>query len=907
MALTTAADGGSTLSLGHLTPAEGAGHRPADVAAAPARPWPAAPPGSAAELAGLRFSVVPHTHWDREWYLPLEQMRMRLAQSLDQVMDVLDADPEFRAFTLDGQAVILEDYAILRPHRVAQLRRLLETGRLVAGPGYVAPDEFLASGEALVRNLLIGMRTVESFGGRPMHVGYHPDAFGHVAQLPQILGGFGIDAFLFWRGLGDEADGLGAIFEWVAPDGTPVIAIRQLGGYANADELGRWSEGGVGHHDQPGDWPAVAADRFPRLLRQWGAPLRRSGIPELLLCQGGDHRRAQPDTPALVAHAREAHPGLQAEITTYEAYVDRTRPYLPRLASLSGEMRGARETAVLRGVDSARLRLKRAYADAERDLLVAEAMASLAALARRASPPLPELDRAWRLLLQTLPHDSITGCSTDEVHREMETRFASVRQLADRVRREALAALAATDEPWRRDVDPATERAVVNPLPWTRSLIARIPIPARVRDAARRGRMAAFVDGLPVAAQVMARATAVAVPVRLGSFGSRRVTLASGSTAARPPVPGAVRACGERGLENDHVRVEVERDGTLTITDRATGRRAPGQAGLEDVGDRGDEYTFDPVPDDRPIGPSAIARVRCLADGPLVGELEVALDLRLPAGLTADRRRRSRRPVRVRVRLVVRLEADSPSVGLEVTWDNRVRDHRLRMLFRSPDAGDTLRSEGHFTVLERPVGAPEPAQPWIEAPVATHHTCGAVAAGSLSVTGTGLPEVEPVRIGDALDVAVTLLRSVGWLSRDDLVSRPGGAGPSIPTPGAQGFGVHHARLAVRLDGPLEDAALVRWSQEERFGVVLGPAAAVTSGLLEPAGASLAFAALKPAEDGDGVVLRLWNATAGPAQLGLPGSLCDVAGVALDEHPSELRPTAAGMVGPREIVTVKIAT
>ncbi|HSA57575.1 MAG TPA: hypothetical protein VLE53_17815, partial [Gemmatimonadaceae bacterium] len=151
------------------------------------------PPPAAGALIGrvgtglLEVHLVAHTHWDREWYQPFEVFRIRLARAVERICDVLEADPRFTSFTLDGQAVILEDVVELRPDLEPRLRRLIAAGRLEVGPSFVLPDEFLASPEALVRNLLLGRTVCERFGARPMAVGYMPDPFGHVAQMPQIL------------------------------------------------------------------------------------------------------------------------------------------------------------------------------------------------------------------------------------------------------------------------------------------------------------------------------------------------------------------------------------------------------------------------------------------------------------------------------------------------------------------------------------------------------------------------------------------------------------------------------------------------------------------------------------------------------------------------------------------------
>ncbi|HXZ85246.1 MAG TPA: alpha-mannosidase, partial [Myxococcota bacterium] len=136
--------------------------------------------------------VVPHTHWDREWYRTHEQFRARLVGLLDGLLDLLERDPEFRCFSLDGQTIVLDDYLAVRPEARARIEALVRAGRLAIGPWTVLPDEWLVSGEALIRNLRLGLTRGDAFGGA-QRLGYVPDQFGHVGQLPQIFAGFGFE------------------------------------------------------------------------------------------------------------------------------------------------------------------------------------------------------------------------------------------------------------------------------------------------------------------------------------------------------------------------------------------------------------------------------------------------------------------------------------------------------------------------------------------------------------------------------------------------------------------------------------------------------------------------------------------------------------------------------------------
>ena len=181
----------------------------------------------------LDIHVVSHTHWDREWYLTYEQFRFRLVALVDRLLDLLDADPAYKYFHLDGQTIVLEDYLEIRPEQEPRLRKAIEDGRILIGPWYVMPDEFLVSGESLVRNLLRGHRISREFG-TPMPVGYLPDLFGHVGQMPQIWRQFGLDNTILWRGFG----GANAEYWWDAPDGSRLLMMHlPPEGYCNATRI----------------------------------------------------------------------------------------------------------------------------------------------------------------------------------------------------------------------------------------------------------------------------------------------------------------------------------------------------------------------------------------------------------------------------------------------------------------------------------------------------------------------------------------------------------------------------------------------------------------------------------------------------------------------------------------------
>jgi mannosylglycerate hydrolase len=805
-----------------------------------------------------RLWVVPHTHWDREWYLPLEDFRIRLAQVVDELIEILEGRPEHR-FTLDGQAILIEDYLEIRPEMQERLRALLASGRVETGPSYVLPDEFLVGGESLVRNLLHGRAVCARQGATPAGVGYLPDSFGHPAQLPQLLRGFGLETFVFSRGLGDERERVGGRFRWRAPDGSEVLALPQPVDYAAAASLGH------SRRSAETDPARNAADRIEQILRAEAPMLADPDFRDLFLGNGVDHAPLQADLPEVLAALRELKQGVEVRLALLSEYAEAMTAANGRLPVFEGELAGGARANVLRGVNSTRMYLKQANERCERELASTETLCALALLTRPGfRHPRGELRLAWRELLRNHPHDSICGCSVDEVHEDMGQRFRTASQIARRVADMALHALGG---PWPVGDNELEPQLLEGAYRW-----AYRPSPGGpVRTDSLTG-AASFVNTLAfarrrlvplelppdaVSANLQAEAYAGGrrawLELELDGFSAATVDL---HDASRTSPGGAARAVDERTIENPRYRVTAALDGTLTVLERASGATAEGLHRLEDVADRGDSYTFCPLEGDLPRSPET-ARVRVTAAGPVWAELELSYDLELPAGLAPGRRGRSTDGVSCPVVTRVRLAAGADRIEFTTTVSNRASDHRLRVRFPFPGRVETVRAEGHFDVVRRSA-RPVWNGDWFEPPHDTNHTLGAVAAGGLVVLGKGLPEYEATEEGE---LALTLLRCVGWLSRDDLSTRRGGAGPQLPVPGAQCHGDHVFEYAVELGEPA-DAELLRRSQDYRFDFVEGAPGVELGSPLEPIAGDLVFSALKAAEDGDGVVLRLFDAGEG---------------------------------------------
>ncbi len=363
-------------------------------------------------------AVVAHLHWDREWYAPFEHFRTRLADVLDGLLAHLEADVSFRRFLLDGQMAPVDDYLSVRPEAESTIRRLAQAGRLSMGPWYVLMDEFCVSGETIVRNLQRGLRRAAAFGGS-LPVGYLPDMFGHISQMPQVLSQAGFRHAVVWRGVPAAISCTG--FWWAAPDGSTVRAEYLPVGYANGAFLPRDPDALVRR---------IAAHEIEleSLLPPEPAPI--------LLMNGSDHQPAQPTLPALLAAANEAQDRYHFRQVSLADYVAATpTDGLPRWV---GELRSGARANLLMGVLSNRIDLKAAAAIAERELeRVAEPLATLWIPAD--DWPAGLLDEAWLAMIRNAAHDSVCGCAADTVGRAVQQRYDSAFTLASEVTRRALA------------------------------------------------------------------------------------------------------------------------------------------------------------------------------------------------------------------------------------------------------------------------------------------------------------------------------------------------------------------------------------------------------------------------------------------------------------------------------------
>ncbi|MBN2308760.1 MAG: hypothetical protein JXR94_07310, partial [Candidatus Hydrogenedentes bacterium] len=633
------------------------------------------------------------THWDREWYEPFQEFRMWLVEQIDELMDLMEREPEFAYFHLDGQAVVLEDYLQIRPEQRERFLKFLKEGRILAGPWYVLPDEWLISGESFVRNIMKGMRVCRDLGFEPMDFAYTPDQFGHVAALPMIVKGFGLKAGICWRGAQDE--NYPAQFVWVGPDGSRMVTHKLMdkGGYNAFDAGVRRPVEDAGFSD------ASFREHFEPYFE---AEKQLAPAPVVLMIDAVDHQRAPAAMPRLLRELRERYPDIEFVWGTFPQYADEVLKHIDALPERRGELRepsrDSRRSAQYLIVHtlSSRYPIKQKN-DRCQALLEkwAEPYALFQMLAE-GQPTLRYLDLAWEYLIKNHPHDSICGCSIDQVHRDMVYRFEQCEEIGEGVVRRALAQVGGAK------TGPGTQATLVvhNPLPFARSGIVDVPV-AFGPDWPKR-----FLDGLATGERVckfrLLDNEGEQLPFQVSRIERGGLWRGISDRGRTAPVGGDVYhlavamdlpPCGHTGIRveptDDAVRTfgsmrddsfmacngplgfGVEPNGTGLLGHLASGRVFEELFVYEDCGDAGDGWTRGQLVNDLVVrSPGSRVTTAVAEDGPLRTVFRVEREFDLPREMDRRTYWRSEDRTAMRVTDWITLDRESPVVKVRTRVDN---------------------------------------------------------------------------------------------------------------------------------------------------------------------------------------------------------------------------------------------
>jgi mannosylglycerate hydrolase len=770
--------------------------------------------------------IITAGHLDIEWYQPLRSYRFWTMECFSDLKEAAARD-DFTCYVLDGQVFPLEEYLEVVPEDEAELRELIKKGKLSIGPFYTQFDEWLPSPESVIRNCLWGKRRAEVFGAY-MRAGYLPDNFGHPRQLPQILRGFGIDSLLFMRGMPEVPGGNPDEFMYRGIDGSEVMVSHFRETYAGAFDIFsskkaeptqprivpyynnylsfEWHKE-LADHDDPRRIAKSLVSNVHKIKNRFP-----SGV--IPLVAGFDHLPPQINIGDSVKAANESQDDIEFIMGTAEEYIERLyeaykikgiKPF-----EYSEELLGSRFQWIILGVLNTHCYLKHANfaceALMERYVEPLDALASL--YGYKDKPRL--IDEAWRYLLINSAHDSIHGNSVDEVHQEMKTRYASVKQIASGVIHEILAFWGQHSDHWWERAGGTKGIIVYAPIGLDVPQVTELWLPVANNPVAVKTK-----DGRVLPTQILPREE-----IEINSIGKPRTdfypygvyrrilfmdTFKAGLVNSYALVPAQDVSCkselrgGDNFIENECIRVETD-GGLIRIFDKKNDAWYHNLNLLEEEADAGDATDFAPpwLPGETVKSGSGEFKTRLVESGPVRAVLEIQGSINVPLELNGDKRSKIR--VDIPMSFTVTLLSGVARVDVRLRMENTARDHRIRLRLMPNLRTDFIRSQSHFAVIDRPVERPKeierwhqnvtpilPFREWLAVQDESHGLC-------IAVKGMYDYEANNNSLSDCPEIAVTLLRGYGRLGRINIIGRADREGDwatnqAVETPGAQCMGI----------------------------------------------------------------------------------------------------------------------
>ena len=868
--------------------------------------------------------VVSNSHWDREWAYPFEETRLLLLDFMDNLLDLLDKDPDFHSFTMDSQTMCIVDYLEVRPEERERIEKHVKSGRLIVGPWYSLPEEYLVNAESLVRNLVVGHRVAASLG-RVSKIGYTPFGYGQTSQMPQIYQGFDIDTIIFYRGINTPKS------EYIleGPDGSRLLGMRfgcmsrfsyyiyvyRVLRYGSDDVFKRydWDRGALpfrlasehnprGHYyildkhkKQWNDGPI--AEQLQKLVRDESEHFSTSHI---CCMQGFDSSDPDPEETRIMKLCQELLPDHTIKFSNLEEYMKAMRKEVKNPTVLTGESRDPGSTGkwthLFGDVISARIRLKRANNKAE--VLLQRMAEPWSAVGMMIGDRYEKttLDRAWRLLLDNHPHDTITGAGIDQMEKDSLFRFDQIAIISEGLARRGMQSVQARID--NSDLSPRDSvLTVFNPCPFPRCGVvsAYIDLPQNMGYDAfsvqtpdgKEKRHVQTKERFPMGVlvrnlqdiSVELRADRVLCHIDVGdvpAFGYKTYHLIREKDFAY--VPGTL-APEARVLENEHLRAVFNSDGTIDLTQKDTGRAYTGLHYVEDTGETGHSWIhMEPESNETITSHGFPCAITLEEAGPLLARMRVDYHMQIPVdvedtpgidfregNLNNTRRTAERREVVVTSRFTLR--AGAQRLDVTTSLDNTCKHHRMRVVFPTRLDCDRTDAEASFDVISRDIhvkpgnayyGRPNPQYPMHRFVDMTDGK-----NGFAILNNCGLREYEAMDTREH-PLAITLFRAYTY--RNSPVFGRWETYPDMEL--AQCLGPHEWSYAIYPHKG--DWTSGVYAEAEDFNLPLEPAQAgphegtlpKEMGFLELQGANLQLTAFKRAEDHKGsYIVRIFNPTA----------------------------------------------
>ncbi len=699
-----------------------------------------------------------HTHWDREWYREFDAFRLRLVEVFDEIIEKLESN-EIPYFYLDGQTAALEDYLELRPEKKDVVKRLIKEKKLDAGPFYCSADSFLVSGEMYIRNLYTGIKKSKEFGEKRF-IGYIPDSFGHSEKIPEVLKSFDIDKSILWRGLGD----LNADLEWNEIKTTYLVQ----GYYQNYLTSN------------------LPFDKTAEGIKNYLDKIREKSSENLLFPIGGDHL-------GLPVKPKEQINKLNKILKDYEIRLSSPFEYFNTIKTrkkVKGEFLDNSKNFILQGVYSSRTDIKQLNALCQWNLTrITEPLQAVSGFCYGTREMQSECDYTCKLLIKNHAHDSIYGCSTDSVNKDVINRYKRVGTLCDEITRTVKYHISKDEGEFcvfnlsNFEYDGIVEIKTNKKLPPF--------LKAQKTDSERyfEDKLIYNTKYVPVTEDYTDINTYLIDLKNLKPFSLTKLTKENINKKNNLKIT-------ENSIENAFIKVKIKA-GQINITDKRTKNEYKNMISLIDLADIGDSYNFGALPFDTPIN-AEIKRFTTEGKG-FVAKLKIDYQIAIPKISTENSR--SRAVDKCRFNLILTLYNQSKNLEFCAIWENKSKNHILKIGFNLPEPIVSTVSEDLFGTIKRDFN-PDfdvchilPAQKGVEIKLNTAPMQRFVSAQGVEIITKGLNEYEV----NKNTLYLTLLRATGIISNPRNITRGTPAGPPIETPDLQMLGLNRREFVLSFE------------------------------------------------------------------------------------------------------------
>ena len=844
-----------------------------------------------------KVHVVPHSHWDREWYFTTSRSKVYLMKDLKDVLDTLESNPDFKYFMVDAQGSLLDDYIKWMPQDKDRITKLVKEKKLVIGPWYTQTDQLVISGESIVRNMYYGMKRCETFGGY-MNVGYVPDSFGQSGNMPQIYKEFGIDDTLFWRGVSDDMVNH-TDYNWRGDDGSVVFTTQIPFGYYIGGNI-------------PED-PKQSEEFWQKECFEKAGG--RSATKHIYFPNGFDQAPIRTNLPEIIKERNEKDPENEYVISCIEDYIKDVKSENPELEEVSGELVIAKHMRIHKSIFSSRSDLK--VMNTQIQNYVTNVMEPLLTLSYNLGNDYPHeaVGEIWKLLFENAAHDSIGSCISDTANEDVYVRYKQVRDIAVNLV-ELHSRLIATSV--KNDAEMTF--TLINTLPQKRNdtVVVKTYIPGgnfAILDEKGNKVDYTVIESRDLTDYVLSQtikldpsrkfyvpskvleATIAIKTNDVPAFGYVQYTLDTKGNSAK-------NLEKKNTLENEFYAINVEEDGSLTITDKENNVTYKNQGVLVENGDDGDSFNYSPPRKDLEVFSNKSECSVEVSGSDIYDQAVIKFNMVVPKDL--EERAEGKVSVNLPITMTVALRKDSKVIDFNVHVDNKGLSHRLCVLFDSQIVSSFNYADEQFGSIKRPnyyekemklymasaenktekkAGVQELANwandqsTWQEPPISIEPTQSYV---SLTDGKQGIAVIpQGVREYEVLDdhmIRLTLFRTYGFMGKENLIYRPGRASGEriIETPAAQllkemdfAFGfttyasdineakvdtlakAYNTNIEVYTYAEFLNGRLI-FSQREIEGTKES-----RYSLFETEN-KLVVSAMKKAEDNDGYIIRLFN-------------------------------------------------